>query len=233
MTSMAARSGTPSRSSTVAAVWRASCSRASRTSASRRSRFHSLRSIVGSIGRPVACANIQPSSSHTVPACSRPGGPRSGAPSPAPPVAHDVPAAVRLAERCARGPVHLVGVGRPRPVEDHPRVELLEVLRADLVDPMLAETEDEVLLHRRAVRAVRLVLDRRPRDVLQPMREPRLDGHARPAFRVVPASRSLSNARTAAMTSASVRACRCLRSGEPSSFTPTVTRPCHIPSPPR
>lgn len=71
MKSITARSWTPSSSRTVAAVCRASCSRASRTSASPRTVFHSPQSRWGSIGRPFGCVKIQPPSFHSVPACSR------------------------------------------------------------------------------------------------------------------------------------------------------------------
>jgi DNA-binding XRE family transcriptional regulator len=67
ITSITARSGTPRSSTVVAAVWRASCSLASRTPASRSNDFHSARSRPWSIGLPFGCVNIQPPSRHSVP----------------------------------------------------------------------------------------------------------------------------------------------------------------------
>ena len=84
-------------------------------------------------------------------------------------VADDVPASQSLAERRAGGPVDLVRVAGPGPLGDHSRVKPLEVLGADLVDALAPESRDEMLLNRGPVSAVRLVLDGRPGDVLQPV----------------------------------------------------------------
>ena len=91
-------------------------------------------------------------------------------------VADDVPATQRLGERCARCAVHLVRGRRTCTTRDHPCVEPLEVLRRNLVDPMLPHARRQVLVYRGAVRPVRLVLDRRPGDVLHPVRQPGLHG---------------------------------------------------------
>lgn len=60
ITSMTARVGTFRTRSIVAAVCRASCSRAALTSAAPRTARHSPKSARGSIGLPVGWANIQP-----------------------------------------------------------------------------------------------------------------------------------------------------------------------------
>ena len=65
---MATRAGTPCCSNSVAAVWRASCERASRTPAVSSSAFHACQSARGSIGRPFPCANSRSPSCHSLPA---------------------------------------------------------------------------------------------------------------------------------------------------------------------
>ena len=69
----------------------------------------------------------------------------------------DVATLGRLAEGGPRGPVHLVCGPGPEARSDHLRVEPLEVLRLDPVDPMLAETRHEVPVDGSAIANVGLV----------------------------------------------------------------------------
>jgi hypothetical protein len=53
--------------------------------------------------------------------------------------------------------VYLVRRARLKPAYDHARIQLLEVLGLDPVDPMSAQARDEVPVHRGAVCDIRLV----------------------------------------------------------------------------
>lgn len=101
-------------------------------------------------------------------------------------VTFDVPSPVCFAERCAGGSVHLVrGAGLPALADDR-GVQLLEMLGFDLVHPVLAQAGNQMDVHCGAVRPVRLVLDGRSSDVLQPVRQPVLDQPCSPGLTRLP-----------------------------------------------
>ncbi len=148
-------------------------------------------------------------------------------------IAGDVLAEKGFAERSPCGAVHLVRRCCFEPGLEHLRVQLLEVLRLDLVDAVRAQIRNEVLVHLGAVRVPGLVADGRKRDVFEPVSQPIFDRPRATAFLTLPAPRCFSSVRTASMTSASVLRSTWRRSGLPSSRIPMVTRPCHFPSFPR
>jgi hypothetical protein len=84
-----------------------------------------------------------------------------------------------LAERGLGRPVDLVSVAGLVPSRLHLGVELLEVVRLNAFEPVLAKSGNEVVVDRIPVRVGRRVADGRRRDVLDPVDEPLLHGPGR------------------------------------------------------
>src|SRR6516164_3574460 len=95
-------------------------------------------------------------------------------------IASDMTTFEGLAERGARGAVHLMRRTGLEASGLHPGIQLFEVLGLDAVDPVGAEAGYQVLVHRSAVAEIGLVAYRWPGDVLKPVDEPPLHG-PRPA----------------------------------------------------
>jgi hypothetical protein len=113
-------------------------------------------------------------------------------------------------------------------------VEALDVLGGEPVQPVFAQPRNDPVADLRRVRGFRVDLRmRRDAMVLSQVSIhcPTVTG--RPTPETWPLSRVRSSSRTLRVTAASVRALRCLRSGDPSSLMPTVAQPCHQPSLPR
>ena len=91
-------------------------------------------------------------------------------------VASDVTAPMRLAQRRANRPVHLMCPARTTAIGNDLAVQPLQVLRLQAVEPLLPEPGDQMPPNRNAICRVAGLPNVRPGDVLQPVIQPFGDG---------------------------------------------------------